>query len=348
MRELFDEDHAAFAASFRTFVERDAGEPDAFHRAGKAGLLGMQVAEQHGGGGIDDPRFCAVAIEELVTRGRVGFALAYAGHVGVGQAMLSEHATIEQQDEWLPALVAGDATVAVSADAIAGDLTGAEVTLRGGCQSVVNGAGAALALIPVRPGDQEVSLAVVPLSSDGVHRTEVDGLALADAALADLDFDDAVLPRSCLLPAPALPRLLASMRLWAGVIGVAGARTALDWTRTYVRERKVFGRPVASFENTRHALGGLAAEMMSAQAYVDDCLLRHAAQRLGPEKAVAAKLISSELFGRAADQGLQLHGGYGYMREYPISTLFADARFLRWYGGTNEDLRTEIAGTIEL
>lgn len=348
MRELFDEDHAAFAASFRTFVERDADEPDAFSRAGKAGLLGMQVAERHGGAGIDDPRFCAVALEELVARGRVGFALAYAGHVGVGEAVLSQHASTEQQEEWLPALVAGDVTVAVSADAVTGEVSGSQVTLRGTCHSVVNGACAALALIPVRTGEEEVALAVVPLSTDGVHRSVVDGLALADAALADLDFDDALLPRSCLLAAPAAAQLLVSMRLWAGLIGVTGARTALDWTRTYVRDRKVFGRPVAAFENTRQSLGRLSADAMSAQVYLDHCLRRYGAGDLPDADAVAARLVGSELFGQAVDQGLQLHGGYGYMREYPISTLFADARHLRWYAGANEQLRLEIADSIKL
>ena len=348
MRELFDEDHAAFAESFRTFVEREAGEPDAFHRAGKAGLLGMQVAERHGGGGIDDPRFCAVAIEELVSRGRVGLALAYAGHVGVGQAVLSEHATSEQQAEWLPALATGDTTMAVAVEPVTGHATGGEVALYGTCRSVVNGTRAGVAAIPVQIGDEGVAVAVVPLAADGVQRIEVDGLAVADAAVADLEFDGVHVPETGLLAPPTFTRLLTHIRLWTAVVGLAGAHTALDWTRNYVRDRKVFGRPVANFENTRHALGGLAAEIMSAQAYVDGCLLRHAAQRLRPEEAAAAKLVGSELFGRAADQGLQLHGGYGYMREYPISTLFADARFLRWYGGSTEDLRTAIADTIDL
>ena len=346
MRDLFNADHAAFAQSFAAFVERDADAPDAFSRAGQAGLLGMQIAEQHGGGGIDDPRFCAVAIEELVSRGRVGLALAYAGHVGAGQAVLSGEATTQQQEKWLPPLVAGEVSVAVSAQAVSGEVTGDGLTVRGCCAAVVNGAVAELALIPVRSDDLDIAVALVPLPSDRVHRTELDGLAVADAALADLEFDDLILPRSCLLAASAATRLRAAMRLWAGVIGVAGARTALGWTRGYVRDRRVFGRPVAAFENTRQALGRLAADTRSAQVYLDDCLRRHGAGDLPDHDAAAAKLVGSELFGRAVDQGLQLHGGYGYMREYPISTLFADARFLRWYAGADEQLRVDMADSV--
>lgn len=345
MRELFDEDHAAFAESFRAFIARETGEPDAFHRAGKADFLGMQVPERHGGGGVDDARFCAVAIDELVAAGRLGFALAYATHVGVGQAMLTTHANVRQQEEWLPALATGETTVAVTTEEVAGHAADGEVVVRGGCTAVVNGARAGVGLIPLRLDERGVAVAVVDLSARGVVRADVDGLGAAEAALADLEFDGVRIDEADLLPAPAYTRLLSDLRLWAAVIGMAGARTALDWTCAYVRERTVFGRPVADFENTRQVVGGLSAEIASAQAYVDHCLVRHGATRLPGADAAAAKLVASELLGRAADLGLQLHGGYGYMREYPISTLFADARFLRWYGGAGEDLRLEIAET---
>ena len=345
MRELFDDDHAAFAESFRAFIARETGEPDAFRRAGKAGLLEMQVPERHGGGGVDDPRFCAVAIEGLVAAGQLGFALAYASHVGVGQALLTTHASASQQEEWLPALTTGDTTVAVAVERVTGHIDGGTVTLDGRCAAVVNGARAGVGLIPLQLDERGVAVAVVDLSARGVGRADVDGLVTVEAGLADLEFDGVRVGEAGLLPAPAFTRLLSDIRLWAAVIGVAGARTAVNWTCTYVRDRKVFGRPVASFENTRHVLGGLSAEIASAQAYVDRCLVQHAAARLCSEDAAAAKLVATELLGRATDEGLQLHGGYGYMREYPISTLFADARFLRWYGGANEDLRLDIAAT---
>ena len=348
MRELFDADHAAFAESFRVFVERETRGPDALPRAGKAGLLSMQVPECHGGGGVDDPRFCAVAIEELVRAGQVGFALSYASHVGVGQALIAENASREQHGEWLPALATGETTIAITTERVTGHATAGEITLDGGCRSVVNGARAGLALIPVDGDDQRPAVAIVPLAAKGLRRTEVDGLGAAEAGLADLAFDGVKLAESALMTGPALQQLRTDIRLWAGVIGLAGAHTALHWTQNYVRDRKVFGRPVATFENTRHALAGLSAEITSAQAYLDRCLLRHGAQELRPEEAAAAKLVGTELFGRAADHGLQLHGGYGYMREYPISTLFADARFLRWYGGSSEEMRLEIADTMNL
>ncbi|KAA9160495.1 hypothetical protein FPZ12_016810 [Amycolatopsis acidicola] len=340
MRALFDADHAAFADTFDAFVERDAAEPDAFARAGKAGLLGMQVADRYGGGDIDDPRFCAVAVEKLVARGRVGFALAYAGHVGVGQATLSEHGSTRQQEEWLTRLASGDAMVAVTADAVTAEPAGEEIVLHGTVAAVVNGASADLLLLPLEP---DGVIAVIPTATPGLSRTAVEGLALTDAHLADIEFDAVRLSQSDLLPQNATEPFFASLRLWAAVASVAGARTALGWTRAYIRDRKVFGRPVSGFENTRQVLGGLSADVLAAEGHVDQCLRAHGESRLRPEDALAAKLVGSELFGRAADRGLQLHGGYGYMREYPISLLFADARFLRWYAGANEQLALELA-----
>jgi alkylation response protein AidB-like acyl-CoA dehydrogenase len=348
VRETFEDDHAAFAESFRAFVTQDAGESDAVARAGRAGLLGMEVPEEYGGGGVPDPRFCAVAIEELVGAGEVGLALAYAGHVGVGQAVLTRYANREQQTEWLPALVAGESSVAVATEVVSGALgEGGTVALQGGCRAVVNGASAGIALVPVEVGD-EVRLAIVKPTGQGIRRISVDGVALTRAGLADFDFDDARVPRSTLLSPPAFRWMLAAYRLWGSVVAITGARIAITWTCAYVRERKVFGRPVAAFENTRQVLGGLSAELSLTQAYIDRCLRLHCTDGLKPTEAAAAKIVGSDLFGRAADQGLQLHGGYGYMREYPISDLFADARFLRWLPEPTEVLRLELASTLEL
>jgi alkylation response protein AidB-like acyl-CoA dehydrogenase len=279
----------------------------------------------------------------------VGLALAYAGHVGVGQAVLTRYANREQQTKWLPALAAGESTVAVATEVVTGVLSegGETLALDGGCRAVVNGGSAGVVLVPVLV-DDEVRLAVVDPTGQGTRRSSDEGVALSRARLADFDFDCARVPRSTLLSPPAFTWMLAAYRLWGSVVAMAGARIAVTWTCAYVRERKVFGRPVAAFENTRQVLGGLSAELSLVQAYIDRCLRLHGADRLKPTGAAAAKLVSSELFGRAADQGLQLHGGYGYMREYPISELFADARFLRWLPEPTEVLRLELASTLEL
>lgn len=351
MREIFEDDHAAFAESFRAFVARLSQEAGVVARAGEAGLLGMEIPEEYGGAGARDPRFCAVAIEELVGAGKVCQALAYACHVDVGVNVLIEYANSEQQRTWLPALATGESTIAVATEIVSGKIAhGTDiVALDGSCRIVLNGGPADVALIPVQIHGEDVAcLAVMDPAGEGVCRKRLDGLALASAGLAEFIFTDAKVSRSTLLSGAAFARLRTAFRLWAAVIAVAGARVAVDWTRGYVRERTVFGRPVAAFENTRQVLGGLSAELVSAQAFIDNCVRSYGANSLTEAHAAAAKLISSELLGRATDQGLQLHGGYGYMREYPISGLFADSRFLRWLPESNESLRLELAGELKL
>ncbi|WP_459958059.1 acyl-CoA dehydrogenase family protein [Mycobacterium avium] len=351
VRSIFEDDHAAFAESFRAFVTLQSEEPDVVARAGENGLLGMEVPEQYGGAGVKDPRFCAVALEELVGAGKVGQALAYASQVGVGVAVLTNYANSEQQRTWLPTLATGKSTIAVATEIVSGTPTGNGdiVVLDGSCRAVLNGGPADVALIPIQIDREDVvRLAVVDPTAAGVYRTSVDALALASAGLAEFTFASAEVTWSALLPAAAWALLRTAFRLWSAVIAVAGARVAVDWTCGYVRERTVFGRPVAAFENTRQVLGGLSAELTAAQSFIDQCVRWHGAHSLTAAQAAAAKLTCSDLFGRAADEGLQLHGGYGYMREYPISELFADSRFFRWLPEPNESLRLELARELKL
>jgi alkylation response protein AidB-like acyl-CoA dehydrogenase len=351
VRDIFDEDHAAFAESFRSLLDREWGGTNAIARIGEAGLLGMDIPEEYGGGGVRDPRFCAVAIEELVRAGRIGHAFAYATHAGVGQSVLAEYGSPDQQLRWLPALAAGESTIAVATELVSGTAIegGDTVALVGRCRIVLNGESASVALVPVRvDGENVVRLAAIEPTAPGVSRDRVDGLALAGAALGELIFEGAKIPQSALLPAAAFAHTRTALRLWGAVIAVAGARVAIDWTWIYVRERTVFGRPVAAFENTRHVLGGLSAELVSAQTFIDCCVQQHGANNLTAAAAAAAKLISSHLFWHATDEGLQLHGGYGYMREYPISALFADSRLLRWLPESDESLHLELACDLNL
>jgi alkylation response protein AidB-like acyl-CoA dehydrogenase len=351
VRDIFEDDHAAFADSFRGFVERESAASDTVTRAGEAGLLGMEIPEKYGGAGVSDPRFCAVAVEELVSAGRVGHALSFACHVGVGVNVLMNFANSEQKTLWLPSLAAGKSTIAVAAEIVS--CTGADggdsIALDGNCQTVFNGGSADVALIPVKVDTEDVArLAVIDLAEPSVRRERVDFLALTEGALAEFTFAGLKVAQSTLLPPTAFAHLRVALRLWTAVIGIAAARVAVDWTCAYVCDRKVFGQPVSAFQNTRQVLGGLSAEITSAQAFIDHCLRSYCANSLTMAAAASVNLICSELLGRAVDQGLQLHGGYGYMREYPISTLFADARLLRWLPEPGESLRLELAEGLKL
>jgi alkylation response protein AidB-like acyl-CoA dehydrogenase len=165
---------------------------------------------------------------------------------------------------------------------------------------------------------------------------------------AELFFDEARVPAANLLGAEGegfgqLTSNLPQERLSIAGYGVAAARAALDWTLKYVQQRTAFGRPVGSFQNTRFRLAELATEVDIAQAFVDQCVLALNDGELSPADAAKAKWWCTELQGRAVDLGVQLHGGYGYMAEFPIAQAWADARITRIYGGTTEIMK-EIVG----
>jgi alkylation response protein AidB-like acyl-CoA dehydrogenase len=162
------------------------------------------------------------------------------------------------------------------------------------------------------------------------------GIGLASAGFADFSVDGVDLME---VPAESWA---VDLQLSLAVLALAGARHALALTLEYVADRKAFGVPIASFQNTRYALAAVSAEIESAQAFLDDCVLRDRT----PARAAAAKLTATEIQARAVDAGLQLHGGYGYMLEYPISHAYADARFLRLYGGASESLKDTLAGAL--
>ncbi|MEA2170770.1 MAG: acyl-CoA dehydrogenase [Solirubrobacteraceae bacterium] len=162
-----------------------------------------------------------------------------------------------------------------------------------------------------------------------------EGFGLTGVGFADIEVPDDVTELDA-------PTWAVDQQLAIAVLALAGARHALSLTLGYVADRKAFGVPIASFQNTRYALAAVSAEIEAAQAFLDDCVLRDRT----PARAAAAKLTATEIQGRAVDAGLQFHGGYGYMLEYPISSAYADARFLRLHGGTSEALKDVLAGAL--
>jgi acyl-CoA dehydrogenase len=345
-RSIFAEDHEVFRDSVRRFVTTeivphldDWRRADGMPRtlvaaAGEAGFLGTAVPEEFGGGGTEDVGFLAVLIEETVAAGATGPALLWALHAGVTIPCLLDAGSDADKDRWLPGLAGGEL---IGIPAPRGSVALEDGHLTGELPCVPCGRLADLLLVDV--GD----IAIVGTSQPGVRTASVAGnLAGPDAGVADLTMDRAAIDT---LPSTAFHR---DIDLWLAVVALASARTATQLAIDYVHSRKVFGRPLSEFENTRFRLAELSAEITSATTYVDGCLTTRVHGGLAAADAAAARLITTALNDRAVDQSMQLHGGYGYMREYPIAQAFADARFLRLVGQAHSDPRHALAEDLGL
>jgi acyl-CoA dehydrogenase len=337
-RRIYGDDHDAFRESVKRFIATEvAPNIDGWRHAnglprsiiaaaGDAGFLGTAVPEEFGGGGTDDLGFLAVLIEETIAAGATGLALVLALQAGVTIPFLLEHATAAQKQQWLPGLSTG-ALIAVPAPA-----------------TLSNVAAARIADALLLPNDSD-GVALVPLDQPGVTITPVDdNLAGRDAALADVRLGEVDTNRR-LGSAAALYR---DLDLWFAVLALASARTATGFAVDYVHDRKVFGRPLAEFENTRFRLAELWAELAGLTAFVDSCVHSRGSGALDAAEAAAARLTASRVCEQAVDQSLQLHGGYGYMREYPISHAFADARFLQVMAAAYSNPRETLASSVSV
>jgi len=343
----YDEDHESFRESARKFLEahvvphlddwRAAGGIDAavIRAAGDQGFLGTQVPEEYGGGGVEDPRFTAVLVEEAMAVGASGLALLLALHSGVCASALLRLPDSEQRSQWLAGLASGE-LLAVPV------VLGADLAAAG-----VPGAASADLFVLAMPADSGgLQVAFVP-RDELVIEPAGGWLAGREAAVAGVSVDQEVVAAAPGLRDPD-QCLRRDLDVWSAVLAVAGAQAGLDQTLAYVAERKVFGRPVASFENTRFRLSEIAAEIAAARALAESCLVGLGDGSLLAATAAAARVTSGSTHDRAVDQGMQLHGGYGYMREYPISHAYADARFLRLAAAATSDPHRVLAEQLGL
>jgi alkylation response protein AidB-like acyl-CoA dehydrogenase len=375
-RRLLDDEHEEFRRSFRRFLDdvvvprsgewEKAGlvDREVFVEAGKHGFVGMSVPEKFGGGGVADFRFNVVIAEEIQSAGLAGSGLGLTLHNDICLPYFLTLTTDEQKARWLPAIASGEAitAIAMTEPGTGSDLASMSTTaIRDGDAYVVNGAktfitngiNADLVILAAKTDPSRrhhgMSLLVVERGTPGFERgRNLDKVGLHAQDTAELFFDDARVPVSNRLGGEGdgfryLVTNLPQERLSIAVSGLAAARAALDWTLAYVKERMAFGQPVGSFQNTRFRLAELATEVAVTEAYVDRCILALNAGDLTAEEAAMAKWWSTELQGRAVDTGVQLHGGYGFMSEYPISRAYVDARVTRIYGGTTEIMK-EIIG----
>jgi alkylation response protein AidB-like acyl-CoA dehydrogenase len=375
-RSTGSDEHDQFRRSFREFVRREvtpnflewerAGivPRDLFQVAGSHGFLGMAVPPELGGGGVRDFRFNAIITEELMYAGHNGVVLCFSTHNDVCLPYLLELTTGEQQQRWLPGVGSGDlvTAIAMTEPHTGSDLANIATTaLRDGDHYVVNGAktfitngiNADLVITAVKTDPTKrhagVSLLVIERGMAGFERgRRLEKLGLHCQDTAELFFHDVRVPIANRLGEEGegfayLTRNLAQERLGIALAGVAAARAALSWTIDYVKHRSAFGVRIADFQNTRFVLAELETEAEIGEVYVDRCIEALNAGDLSAEEAAKAKWWCTELQKRTVDRCVQLHGGYGYMLEYPIARAYADARITTIYGGTTEIMK-EIVG----
>jgi len=380
-RTLFEDEHEDFRASWRTFLEREV-EPhyeqwererlvprEVFAKAGGHGFLGMAVPEEHGGAGVDDFRFNVVLSEEAQRAGLGSVHLGMSVHSDICLPYFLSYAAEEQKQRWLPALVSGEliAAIAMTEPGTGSDLAGiatsavrknGEYVVNGAKTFITNGINADLVVTAVRTDRGErhrgLSLLVVERDTPGFERgRNLEKIGTHAQDTAELFFDDARVPAENLLgnEGEGFAYLVANLpqeRRSIAVGAVAAAEAAVGWTVDYVRERKAFGTPIGSFQNTRFELAEMRTEVDVGQAYVDRCVEALNAGELTAEDAAGAKWWCTELQGRVVDRCLQLHGGYGYMLEYPIARAYADARVTRIYGGSNEIMKEIVGRSMRL
>ena len=380
-RDTYTEEHALFRQTVRGFYERsvvphhEQWERDGivdrsvFADAGDLGLLGLQVPEEYGGAGVDDFRFNAILVEEAQYATVASAGLNLSLHNDICLPYFLHQANEEQRQRWLPGIVDGTAitAVAMTEPGAGSDLAAIRTTaerrgdgyvLNGAKTFISNGINADLVVVAAKTDPTErhrgMSLFVVERGMDGFERgRNLDKIGLHAQDTAELHFDDVEVPEANRLGQEGegfgyLTANLAQERLSIAIAGVAAARTALDLTVDYVQQREAFGQPIGRFQNTQFVLAECATEVDITEGHLDRCVLAHNAGELTAVDAAKAKWWATELQKRVIDRCLQLFGGYGYMTEYPIARLYADARITTIYGGTTEIMKMIIARDLGL
>ncbi|MFD9597375.1 acyl-CoA dehydrogenase family protein [Kitasatospora sp. NPDC059973] len=373
-RDIYTEEHEDFRATVRSFLAKEvlphydrwerAGIVDrsAWLAAGRQGLLGLAVPEEYGGGGAADFRYAAVLAEEFARAGASGLALGL--HNDIIGPYLTSLATDEQKRRWLPGFCSGEliTAIAMTEPGTGSDLQGIRThavdqgdhyLLNGAKTFISNGILADLVVVVARTtpegGSRGLSLLVVERGTPGFERgRNLDKIGQKAQDTAELFFEDVRVPKANLLGEEHqgflyLMRNLAQERLTIAAAAIAGADYLVEITTEYVKQREAFGRPLAKLQHVRFEIAEMATECAVTRAFVDRCISEHNRYALTPADASMAKWWATELQKRTADRCLQLHGGYGYMTEYPVARAFTDGRIQTIYGGTTEIMK-EIVG----
>ncbi|GAA3751555.1 acyl-CoA dehydrogenase family protein [Microbacterium kribbense] len=381
-REIYDEDHEAFRDVVKEFIKRYAtnekreqwdadGEVDraTMLAAGEAGILGLSVPEEFGGAGmLQDYRFRAIVNEEVIKAGLGSLAGALGIQDDLAVPYLVHMGTQEQKQKWLPKMATGEVigALAMTEPGAGSDLRGIKTTAKktdGGY--IVNGAktfissgktaDVVVTFVKTGEGNRPDAFSLV-LIEDGMagfdHSSKLNKVGFHGWDTAELSFSDVFVPDENLIggaEGKGFIQLMMNLpleRLSIGVAAAAAAEAGFLWSLDYTKSREAFGQPVADFQNTRFGLADMATTVDVMWAYIDRAMLLYKDKKLTPEEAAKVKFWATEREWEVLDLGVQLHGGYGYMLEYPIARAWADARVHRIYGGTNEVMREIVARQV--
>ncbi|MER7211826.1 acyl-CoA dehydrogenase family protein [Streptosporangium sp. NPDC000239] len=374
-RDLFQEEHLLFQETVREFMARevvphhDRWEKDGivprevWKKAGEIGMFGFGVPEEYGGAGIKDFRYNTVIVEEVMRIGATG--LGFSLHNDVMAPYFVDLTDDDQKARWLPGFASGEliTAVAMTEPGAGSDLQGIRTTARregdhyvvnGQKTFITNGINSDLVVVVAKTdpeaGAKGVSLLVVERGMEGFGRgRNLEKIGMHAQDTAELFFDDVRVPAANLLGGQegrGFYQLMANLpqeRLSIAVMAVASAEAVLAQTIEYCRSRTAFGRSIGSFQNTRFVLAELDTELEIARHYVDRCVLALNSGELSAVDAAKAKWWTTELQNKVIDRCLQLHGGYGYMMDYPVAKAWIDSRVQTIYGGTTEIMK-EIIG----
>ncbi len=377
-RAIFNDEHHLYRSAAREFFDREVAPfhdgwetqgtvpRELWEKAGAQGHLAHTVAEEYGGAGVDDFRFPAIFTEE---QGRVlasgpGFGV----HSDIVVPYITSIGTAEQKRRWLPGMVAGTTigAVAMTEPGTGSDLVairtravkdGDTYVISGSKTFITNGQLADLVIVVARTAEDPhggLSLLVVERGMEGFERgRNLDKIGLKAQDTSELFFNDVRVPAQNLLGQEGagfvyLMQNLPQERLVIAVMAVAAVRRAFEITMDYVKQRTAFGRPIGSFQNSRMAMAEMATEIEIAQVFLDRCIMELNEKQLTADVAAMVKWWTTELQVKVMDRCLQLHGGYGYMKEYPISRMWVDSRVQTIYGGTTEIMKELIGRSLGL
>ena len=371
---IYEQEHEDFRRTVRAFVEKEIvphheeWERDGqvsrqvWRRAGEQGLLCFDVDEQYGGAGVKDFRYNAIVAEELCRAGASGPG--FPVHTDIIVPYISALGTEEQKARWLPGLVSGEliSAIAMTEPGAGSDLQGITTTavdkgdhyvLNGSKTFISNGILSDLVIVVCRTdpeaGHRGISLLVVERGMEGFERgRNLDKMGMKAQDTAELFFDDVVVPKENLLGPEgsgfiSLMENLPQERISIAAMAVAACERMLELSLDYAKQRKAFGRPIGSFQHNRFLLAEMATETHIARVFVNDCITKLNEGKVDTVLASMAKWWTTELQQKVVDRAVQLHGGYGYMTEYPVARAYVDSRIQTIYGGTTE-IQKEIIG----
>ena len=373
-RDIYTDEHHAFRDMVRSFIEKEAAphheqwekdgivSREVWLAAGRAGLLGIDMPEEYGGGGNSDYRYYVILNEELAKAGIHGPG--FAVHNDINGGYLRQLCTEEQKRRWLPGYCSGEiiTAIAMTEPAAGSDLQGIKTTavkdgddyvLNGSKTFISNGILADLVIVVAKTdpdaGHKGYSLLVVERGMEGFERgRNLEKVGLHAQDTAELFFDNVRVPKANLLGEEGMGFIylmtnLARERLSIGATAMAAAEDAFERTLDYCKTREAFGRPIGKFQHNRFTLAEMKTELTVARSFTDECIVKESEGELTPDEAAMLKWWNTELLKRVVDRCVQLHGGYGYMTEYPIAKAYQDVRIQTIFGGTTEIMK-EIIG----